>query len=357
MSNYEAAINRVLVVLGPGHLNERNLPDSAVLRRSAALAESFDAEIRVYVLSDTRRAGSEAAMAAAGYASDGCCLPAQGDAYQLAALANYFRCQCATVTHEFVAESEQTEAILAQIKRTKADIVMKQAGRCGLIPGVGQQTDSELARKSPADFWLVDEQVSRVDRIVAAVGSCAEEVTDVTTSFDYEVLNTAGVLSEAFAAEIYPVNAFDAPEPICSVGSLPQVSVPDGSKMMQLRTRQRLQRKGFLKALARLFNIARSNVRVREGRPHAVISGLAREINADMIVLGAQSNSRHPDHLKTPTTLDPVMSGAEADVFVVRGKNGWPVRDLVAQILPPRPGIPASAVLRKLATGSVSRAA
>ncbi len=318
-------INRALVIIGPELLELEQPSNTALIRRAEDLARTADAELHLYLLCAESHLGHDAIAAHAGAGSTDP-IPRRDYTAALAELVEDLPDCCAGVTHEIVEDSEKTSAILRHIARVEPSLVMKQADNHRFFLGIAPHTDWELARRSPVSLWLINEQTSRVDRIVAAVSARPDEPADLTASADYEVLHAADTIGTAFEAEVYPVNAFEVPELAGSGGA---ASIPHTQQRL-LRTRKLKRRKGILSALAGSFEIARNNLRVREGRPAAVISGVAKEVSADVIVLGRRSVS-WLERLIGSVTLEPVMSRADADIFIACGDEPATVRASAAR--------------------------
>jgi hypothetical protein len=70
-------------------------------------------------------------------------------------------------------------------------------------------------------------------------------------------------------------------------------------------------------ALAQYFQIDTDNVHVREGYPSEVVTNVAAELDAGMIVMGARSISRLERMIRS-VTVELVMADAKCDVLIVR---------------------------------------
>lgn len=80
------------------------------------------------------------------------------------------------------------------------------------------------------------------------------------------------------------------------------------------------QSESQLKTFASRYGIADAQQHLRMGKPETEIHDLAKEINADMIVIG--SHGRHGLALVLGSTANGVLHGASCDVLAVRvGKD------------------------------------
>ena len=260
------------------------------------------------------------------------------DATRVAEIATRLRNESINVKHEVRWDSPRTDAILRKIAQARPDIVLKQGREHSYLLGMTSNTDWELARRSPAHVWFVNEEVADVDRIVAAVGNNFGDPADITTAADYDLLRIAGMVGETFNAEIHPVNAFEVPNPDISHGAFAGALTPVDSTQIKhpTRTEAVVAHKGVINAIARYFNIDTDNVHICEGRANEVIPNVAKQINADMIIMGAKSINRL-ERLVSSVTVEPVMSESNCDILVVRERD---IQDMPAVEKSPVYGVP-----------------
>ncbi|MBT8099953.1 MAG: universal stress protein, partial [Gammaproteobacteria bacterium] len=182
-------------------------------------------------------------------------------------------------------------------------------------------TDWELARRSPANLWLVSDSTRYIDRVVAAIGNKLGDPSDVTTAADYDLLRAAGLLQDIYDAEIYPVNAYQPPMThtfVSSIGATPVAATAGTDEKVQVEAVKR--HFGAVRALARYCNIPRENVHVLEGHPSDVIPRIVDELKANLIVMGARSFGRL-ERFVSSVTVEPVMSETDSDILIVRERD------------------------------------
>jgi universal stress protein E len=240
-------------------------------------------------------------------------------ATQLAEVAAHLRSESVRIRHEVRWDSPRSDAILRKIAEAKPDIVLKQGMEHSYLLGLTTNTDWDLARKSPAHLWLINDNVDDIDCIVAAVGNRAGDSDDITTAADYDLLRTAGFLADTFKAEIYPVNAYQVPpaDGIVMGSEGMAIPVPPVAKQQEQQEEVVKQHKSALMALAQYFGIPESNVCTQEGQPNDVITGVAKKVDADLVVMGANSISRL-ERLVRPVTVEPVIAETNCDILVIR---------------------------------------
>ena len=315
---HNTKIRKVLVVLSPDLIQPQKPTQSPLIQRAIALAKSTGCELELFHVCYEDELEQQLLESAVDLERQRKELTNR-DSLLLAEMATRLKDESINVSYEARWDSPRTDAILRKIAHANPDIVMKQAREHDFVLGITTNTDWDLARRSPADVWLVNDKVKDVDRIMAAIGNKDRDCVDVTTSADYDLLRMTGLIGGAFEAATYAVNAFQVPVTHIPTGGVGAAVTPVASLDNQNRLREQIheQHSGSVEALAQYFDIAKSNVYVREGRPHKIIPKVAESIAADMIVMGADSISRM-ERLVGSVTVEPVMANTNTDILVVR---------------------------------------
>lgn len=325
--NYLAKIKKVLVVLSPDLVQPDKPTRSALIQRAVSLAKISGCELELFHVCydgglEHQLFGSDADFERQREQLT------DRDATLLAEMATRLQSEGINVRHEVRWDAPRTDAILRKIAQATPDIVMKQAREHSFILGITSNTDWDLARRSPANVWLVDDDVEDIDRIVAAVGNKFSDPGDITTAVDYDVLRTAGSIGDSFKAPIYPVNAYQFPDAQSMVAGVGGALVPvlSADEQKKLRTQRVKEHSDAVKALSQHFNIDEDNVRICEGHPNKVIPEVADAVDADMIVMGAQHVGRL-ERLVSPVTVEPVIADSNTDILIVRERDFSAVPD------------------------------
>ena len=326
----KAKFKKVLVVLSPDLIKPDSPKQSPLMQRAVSLAKSTGCELELFHVCYDSGLEYQLFESDADLESRRKALTDR-DATLLSEMATRLKDQSINVSYEVRWDSPRTDAILRKIEQSKPDIVMKQSREHSYVLGITSNTDWDLMRRSPAHVWLVNDKVEGIDRIMAAIGNKFGDPGDITTAADYDLLRTAGLIGDTFDAAIYPVNAYQIPNPqnlVAGVeGALAPIAAAD-EQNSPLRTQIVKQHRGAVKAFAQYFKIAKKNVHVHEGRPDKVISDVAESIGADMIVMGASSIGRF-ERLVSSVTVEPVMAETNTDIFIVRERDHDRVPDVV----------------------------
>ena len=310
------SIKKVLVVLSPDLVKPGMPGDSGLLKRAVSLARRTGCELELFhivfdgVFEDALYASEDELERSRRQLADRA-------ATHLAELATRLGQEGLDVRHDVRWDSPRPDAILRKIADSQPDVVMKQAREHSFVLGISTNTDWELARRSPALLWLVEDNVEDINRIVAAVGSRSNMYDDIATSRDFGLLRTACAVADSFDAEIYPVNTWQSPvlpeytSGMAGTGAIPAEVHED------LRDQTRKKHAGVVHALAKCFGIPRKNIRIVEGRPDSGIPECAETVAADLVVLAARSIGR-VERVLSPVTVEPVMARTDCDILVVR---------------------------------------
>lgn len=314
----QAKIKKALVVLSPDLIRPDNPLESTLLRRAVELAKKtgcslelfhvcYDGSLdfQLFTSDDEMRSQQEALT--------------DRDSTLLSEVAARLQEEHVIVRHEVRWDSPRSDAILRKIADSQPDVVLKQSREHSFMLGITSNTDWDLARRSTAHVWLVNKETPHIKRIVAAVGNQSDEAHDVTTATDYKLFQTAGIIANAFAAEIHPVNAYQVPvaQPyLASAGGLVASAIPNGATH-EAGAKRLKRHKDAVNALAEFFHIDNGNVHIREGHPDQVIPEFAQQIDADMIIMGSSNISRL-ERLVNSVVVEPVIGDANCDILIVR---------------------------------------
>lgn len=324
-------IRSALVVLSPDLVRPDKPSSSALLRRAVDLAKITGCRLELfhvtydgslddgYFGSNEDRAREREALMAR-------------DATRVSEVAARLRKDGVDVQHEVRWGAPRTDAILRKIAEAKPDVVMKQSREHSYFLGLTTNTDWDLARRSPANLWLVSDEVDRIDRIVAAVGSQLKRHENITSATDYDLFRSANAIADAFGAAIYPVNAFQVPRTDGTIGGAGGAAMPAEAAVEMQQTREVVIKRhsDMVDAFAQYFGVPRDNVHLSEGRPSDVIPQVTEALGADLLVMGASSITRLERFIGA-VTVEPVMADTRCDIVIVRDPDPAAVPEVAGE--------------------------
>lgn len=314
--NEKAKIEKALIVMNSDLVGPDRPDPSVLMHRATSLARSSGCTIELFHVCYNRK------LEHGLFHTEGQ-LETQRNRYtneqaaRVARFAASLEKESVRVSHETCWNRDRTEAILQKIEESSPDLVIKYSRDPGSGSGLSSQTDRDLVRRSPANVWLVNEEVEDIDNIVASVGARPFPASDVTISTDYDLLRAAGSIGVAFEADLYPVNAYQLPDTPGDEAELTTPTVVPITEQKDLREAIAKKNTGVIRALASYFDIPADNVRVREGRPDQVIPDVAEKLSADLVVIGAENLGRM-ESLVGQVTVEPVISRTDCDILIVR---------------------------------------
>lgn len=316
--NPEARNSKILVIVGPELLEAAAPMESSLLQRAAAVARATGYEIELF------HAAFDSALEYQLFKSRDEIdrrrqLLLDRDATRLAEIAAWLVKDGLNVEHEVRWDYPRTDALLKKIAQSQSEFVLKHQDEHGFLLGITTNTDWELARRSTSDLWLVHDESSSIDPILAAVGNRSGESSDVASATDQKLLETAVHLGEACKARVLAVNAYELPGVSNFVANVGGTVIPVQSAKEQQETRKQIlaSHERYVRALTERFRIGESDLYIREGHPGSVIPEVAEQTGAGLIVMGANSISRL-ERMVRPVTVEPVIAEAECDILIIR---------------------------------------
>jgi universal stress protein E len=207
------------------------------------------------------------------------------------------------------------EAVIRAARRYKADLIVADRHLTShRFSWLLHFTDFELLRLSTVPVLLVKSAKKyRRPRILAAVDP--SHAFSKPVKLDREILDCASVLARALHGQLHAVNAFD-PLPI---GMLPADLAPAGAVQTiedaaEKRARQTLDR------TLRGTNIPQARRHMVARHPIDAIEDVTREIDADVLVMGAISRSGLK-RLAVGNTAERVLDHLKCDVLIVKPRR------------------------------------
>ncbi len=204
--------------------------------------------------------------------------------------------------------------VIRSVMRGGHDLLVKAAkGGKGIGDRLLGSTDLHLLRKCPCPVWVDRPESSRpYRRILAAVDPLNEEGAGV----DRLVMQLATSLARRESAELHLVHAWRLYGETLLRSGRARISATEVDQLKE-QTRQR-HRESLLALLAE-FEVAPDHpgVHLLNGEPASVIGSLARELSADLVVMGTVGRSGIPG-LFIGNTAEEVLQDAGSSILAVK---------------------------------------
>ncbi|HNP65256.1 MAG TPA: universal stress protein [Woeseiaceae bacterium] len=314
-------LKRALVVISPDLVDPGSPRESALISRALELAKASGCELELF------HACYDPSLEQGMFGSDPAVLDEKQrvtnrEAALLAELVVRLKSEGVTVHHDVRWDHPRTDAILRKIEDSQPDLVLKESREHDFVMGLTRNTDWDLIRKSPANVWFVSGSTAPVSTVTTAIGISTRN-DEPFSAVDYDVFRTAAGMAKGFNAKHYPVHAFQAPSGMAMYAAyapdmVAAVSAPAQSGRLARDRQQVAAAHGrSIRAFADSLGIAADEIRVEEGHRAEVLPRVARELESNLIVMGARSLSRWARVVR-PVTAEPVLAETPCDVLFVK---------------------------------------
>ena len=300
-------INHILVVLDSEH------PEQPAFDRALALASSVKADITI--LGSCYEA----------YCEDNSSLENETKNKIKDALIN----NCQLWLESYVSEAEKqgieisTEvhwqknlhnAVMASLNTNDFDLVIKGTKpHKGIIDRVFTHSDWNLLRHCPAPVLLVKSPKPWANnRILASLDATSHD--EGHRLINENILDFAEHLADHFSTDLHLVNSY--PMVALAFAMVPEVTAPDDIQKYITQ-----QHKDECEHYAKKYNINDDHIHITEGDPDDVVEVMAKEIEADLIVIGTVAREGLSGVL-LGNTAERIVDRVPCDVLVIKPLDG-----------------------------------
>jgi universal stress protein E len=292
-------VNNLLVIVDP------TATTHPAVDKAALLARKLNARLELYVC-DTR-AARESRMSSADGVVDVRAL--------LQTMAQPLREQGIDVTVEAEFGDPLVEKLVQRTCDTSADLVVKDTHHHSLARRTFlTNTDWELIRACPAALLLTKSaRWAQTPKIVAALDP--GHANDKPALLDQRILEQGRYLAQRLGGELHALHAYIPVSIIAAaVGREPPTALAVSPQDLKLEQEQKTRE---VEELAGRFDIDRSRIHVQLGGPAQVLPQAARDLQADVMVMGALSR-RGLKRAFIGSTAEDVLEQLGCDALIVK---------------------------------------
>lgn len=207
------------------------------------------------------------------------------------------------------------DAVMESLRHTDFDLVIKGTAPHSLMDRIFTHTDWNLMRHSPAPVLLVKSPAPwQHNRVLASVDATSQD--EGHRAINDNILQYAEHLADHFETDLHLVNAY--PQISVAFAMVPEVSAPDDIQKYITE-----QHELACEQLARRYNIAEDHVHIAEGETLDVVSRVASETAADLLVIGSVGRSGLAGVL-IGNTAEQLLDRVKCDVLVIKPQDGVP---------------------------------
>lgn len=299
-------INHILVVLDNEH------PEQPAFDRALSLASSVNADITIL----------------------GSCYEAYCEESSSLELETKSRIKDALISNcqqwldTFVAEAEKqgieisTEvhwqknlhrAVMASMNTSNFDLVIKGTKPHSLVDRIFTHSDWNLLRHCQAPVLLVKSAKPWANnRILASIDATSHD--EGHRLINENILDFAEHLADHLETDLHLVNAY--PMVALAFAMVPEVTAPDD--IQEYITEQH---KTECEYYAKKYNINDDHIHITEGDPDDVVEIMAKEIEADLVVIGSVAREGWSGVL-LGNTAERIVDRVSCDVLVIKPQDG-----------------------------------
>ncbi len=207
------------------------------------------------------------------------------------------------------------EAVIRAASRFKADLIIADCHRgAHHAPWLLHFTDWELLRNSPVPLLLVKNQrIYRRSRVLAAIDPTHAYAKPA--NLDAEILRYASMLAGALRGAVHAVHAYN---PLLTGMTSAELIAPNA--IATAREEAAARARAAVDPKLDSLGVARTRRHIVDGFAVDVIQNVAREIQADIVVMGAISRSGLK-RLVIGNTAERVLDRITCDVLIVKPRR------------------------------------
>lgn len=285
------------------------------IEKAAVLAERCSATLELFVC-DTKASSN---LRQAKYAADVDHAAPVDDLQPLVeALAAPLRKRGIGVTTEVVKADPLPAALLARVKHTCAELVVKDTHHHTIAQRTFlTNTDWELIRGCPVPLLLTKPRPwSSNPSVCAAVDPGHRD--DKPVLLDRCILELAAAFANTLHGQLHVVNAYvPAAVVATALGSMPPLVMDVSPELLADERARRLQE---LSALTGDYRVAEANVHLEMGNTRDVLTRMATALDVDVMAMGAVSRSA-VKRVFIGSTAEMILEALPCDALIVKGPN------------------------------------
>lgn len=205
------------------------------------------------------------------------------------------------------------DAAIESMRNNDFDLVVKSTRPHGILDRIFTHTDWNLMRHCPAPVLMVKSATAwQHNRVLAAIDATSgdrghELIND-------NILSFAEHLADHFETDLHIANAY--PMVAVAFAMVPEVTAPDDVQKYVTE-----QHEEATARWAQKYNVHNDHIHIGEGDADAVISEFAKDISADLVVVGTVGREGLSGVL-IGNTAEALVDHVHCDVLVIKPLDG-----------------------------------
>jgi universal stress protein E len=205
------------------------------------------------------------------------------------------------------------DAVMASMNTSSFDLVIKGTKPHSLVDRIFTHSDWNLLRHSQAPVLLVKSAKPWLqNRILASIDATSHDKGHKL--INENILDYAEHLADHLETDLHLVNSY--PMVALAFAMVPEVTAPDDIQKYITE-----QHKTECEYYAKKYNINDDHIHITEGDPDDVVEVMAKEIDADLVVIGSIGREGWSGVL-LGNTAERIVDRVACDVLVIKPLDG-----------------------------------
>ncbi|CCK76013.1 MAG: universal stress protein UspE [Oleispira antarctica] len=204
-------------------------------------------------------------------------------------------------------------AVMASMNTSDFDLVIKGTKPHSIVDRIFTHSDWNLLRHCQAPVLLVKSSKPWANnRILASIDATSHDESHKL--INENILDFAEHLADHFKTDLHLVNSY--PMVALAFAMVPEVTAPDDIQKYITE-----QHKTECEYYAKKYNINDDHIHITEGDPDDVVEVMAKEIEADLVVIGSVAREGWSGVL-LGNTAERIVDRVSCDVLVIKPLDG-----------------------------------
>ena len=220
-----------------------------------------------------------------------------------------------TVTTSAVWDHPLHAGIVRHALDIKADLVIKDTHHHSAIArALLTNTDWNLIRTCPMPLWLVKPgEVAKDPVFVAAIDPMNEH--DKPAALDDEILATSKLIAEKVHGNVHAFHCYDPTIAVATATA--NAYVPISLPLDEIEQQMHDQHQKRFEEITRFHGLDAEQSHLKAGLTHLALPELAKELDADVVVMGAVSRNRL-QRLFVGATAERTLEHIPCDMLIIK---------------------------------------
>jgi universal stress protein E len=207
------------------------------------------------------------------------------------------------------------EGIVRAAVETKPDIVFKDTHHHSAVTrAVLSNTDWNLIRTCPVPLWLVKPRaVKETPDFIAAIDPMNEH--DKPAALDDEIIQLSKLLARSVGGEVHAFHSYDPRIAVATATA--NAYIPVSLPLDEIEQQMHEDHQKRFGEITSFHEIAADRAHLKSGLTHEELPGLAEELDADVVVMGAVARNRWK-RLFIGATAERTLEHLPCDLLIVK---------------------------------------